>query len=516
MRKRNIGIVVAVATVIGGGALFFANSNKEVVDTFLTVKASAEVIESSVSTTGSIVDEYTFTINADSPAVLTKIAGVGTTSSGVPVSLSDTWVISKISKDEGSSVSKDQSILTLTNYEGTIQNIKSPVAGRVRDINGIKGFSINGTVASVGAGKVLISVDVTETQATKLSVGLPIALAINSSDTLTSGYISSIKPTSSTINSSTPTFQVLITPTPNTLPTSARAGMTATVDVTPVGSDRIRYTDAILIDEFTYDIDVNNKSTLTSRNGINLSQSVVPQSNLGTKQWTVTELKINPGTVVKKGEVIAILKNFDGTTRNVKTPVDGIIREILTAPGALVTSAVATIGSGPMLAAIKVSEFDISNVALDQTVELKLGNSSESDLGKVTQIGQVATTDANGVSQFSVFTQPSAPVPTWRIGMSVTAKVILQSTNAAIAVPIQALIKKGDVTFVQVLETGNKLVDKEVKTGVTGSQLVEILSGISVGDEIVLGKESADGKLPTSEDPFAEQRSSRNSNRQNN
>jgi hypothetical protein len=32
----------------------------------------------------------------------------------------------------------------------------------------------------------------------------------------------------------------------------------------------------------------------------------------------------------------------------------------------------------------------------------------------------------------------------------------------------------------------------------------------------VLGKESADGKLPTSEDPFAEQRSSRNNNRQNN
>ena len=516
MRKRNIGIVAIVATVIGGGVFFYTNSNKEVVDTFLTVKAKAEVIESSVSTTGSIVDEYTFTINADAPAVLTKIAGVSTTSSGAPVSLSDTWTISKISKDEGSLVSKNQSILTLTNYEGTVQQIKSPVAGRVRAINGIKGFSISGTVASVGAGKILISIDVTETQATKLSVGLPIAIAINSSDTLTSGFISSIKSSSSTANDTTPTFKVLITPTPKTLPASARAGMTATVDVTPVGSDRIRYTDAILIDEFTYDIDTNNKSTLTSRNGINLASSVVPQSNIGTKQWTVTEIKIKPGSVVKKDEVIAILKNFDGTTRNVKAPVDGTIREILTAPGALVTTSIATIGSGPMLAAIKVSEFDISNVALDQTVELKLGNSSESDLGKVTQIGQVATTDANGVSQFSVFTQPSAPVPTWRIGMSVTAKVILQSKNAAIAVPIQALIKKGGATFVQVLETENKPVDKEVKTGITGSQLVEILSGISVGDEIVLGKESADGKLPTSEDPFAEQRSSRNNNRQNN
>ena len=66
--------------------------------TVITVAAKAETIESSVSTTGSIVDEYTFNINADSPAVLTKIAGVATTSAGTPVSLSDTWTVSKINK----------------------------------------------------------------------------------------------------------------------------------------------------------------------------------------------------------------------------------------------------------------------------------------------------------------------------------------------------------------------------------------------------------------------------------
>jgi HlyD family secretion protein len=302
---------------------------------------------------------------------------------------------------------------------------------------------------------------------------------------------------------------VLITPTPKTLPASARAGMTATVDVTPVGSDRIRYTDAILIDEFTYDIDVNNKATLTTRNGIDLFKIVTPTTSVGTKQWTVSALKIEPGTVVKEGDIIATLKNFDGTTKSVKSPVDGTVREILTAPGAVVSTAIATIGSGPMIASIKVSEFDITNVALDQVVELKLGNTTEVSPGKVTQIGQVATTDANGVSQFSVFTESDTPVSTWRIGMTVTAKIILQSKKAAIAVPIQALVKKGNITFVQVLDAENKPVDKEVKVGITGSQLVEILSGIKVGEEVVLGKQSLDGKLPTSEDPFAEQRDSR-------
>ena len=516
MRKRNIVIVSISALVVAGGIYSYTNSNKTPVDTYLTAPAKSELIETSVSTTGSIVDQYTFNINADTPAVLTKIAGVATTSSGSPISLSDSWTISKINKDEGSLVAKSQTIVTLKNYDGNTQLIKSPVAGRVRAVNGIQGFAINGTVASVGAGKILISIDVTEAQSTKLSVGLPIAIAINSSDTLTSGYISSIKSSATTANDTTPTYKVLITPTPKTLPASARAGMTATVEVTPVGSDRIRYTDAILIDEFTYDIDVNNKATLTSRNGVDLFKVVTTPSSAGTKQWSVTELKIQPGSVVKEGDVIATLKNFDGTSKSVKSPVDGTIREILTAPGAVISSAIATIGSGPMIASIKVSEYDITDVALDQVVELKLGNSSEVSAGKVTEIGQVASVDANGVSQFTVFTQADSAVSTWRIGMSVTAKIILQSKKAAISVPLQALIEKGTSTFVQVLDSNNNPVDKEVKVGVTGSQLAEILSGIKLGDEVILGKQSVDGKLPTSEDPFADQRSSRNSNRTSN
>jgi HlyD family secretion protein len=516
MRKRNIVIVSISALVVAGGIYSYTNSNKTPVDTYLTAPAKSELIETSVSTTGSIVDQYTFNINADTPAVLTKIAGVATTSSGNPISLSDSWTISKINKDEGSLVAKSQTIVTLKNYDGNTQLIKSPVAGRVRAVNGIQGFAINGTVASVGAGKILISIDVTEAQSTKLSVGLPIAIAINSSDTLTSGYISSIKSTATTANDTTPTYKVLITPTPKTLPASARAGMTATVDVTPVGSDRIRYTDAILIDEFTYDIDINNKSTLTSRNGVDLFKIVTTPPSAGTKQWSVTELKIQPGSVVKEGDIIATLKNFDGTSKSVKSPVDGTIREILTAPGAVISSAIATIGSGPMIASIKVSEYDITDVALDQDVELKLGNSTEVSAGKVTEIGQVASTDANGVSQFTVFTQADSAVSTWRIGMSVTAKIILQSKKVAISVPLQALIEKGTSTFVQVLDSNNNPVDRQVKVGVTGSQLAEILSGIKLGDEVILGKQSVDGKLPTSEDPFADQRSSRNSNRTSN
>jgi macrolide-specific efflux system membrane fusion protein len=96
--------------------------------------------------------------------------------------------------------------------------------------------------------------------------------------------------------------------------------------------------------------------------------------------------------------------------------------------------------------------------------------------------------------------------------MSVTAKIILQSKEVSIAVPLQAIQRKGQEKFVQVLNDKNELVDKVVETGVSGTQLIEILSGISSGEEVVLGKASADGKLPVSEDPFREQRDQQRSN----
>ncbi len=511
MRKRKFLIIIPIIALLIGGIYFYSNATKEETQNYLTETAGPATIENSVSTTGSIVDEYTFNINADSPSTLTKIAGTSTSSSGTPTSLTDTWVVSKINNEEGKTVSKNETIVTLKNYDGQTQLIKSPEKARVRSVNAVKGSPVAGTVASIGTGRLLVSVEVTETQSTQLSVGLPIALAINSSDTLTSGAITSIKSTPS-ISDSTPTYTVLINPTPNSLPVSARAGMTVTVDVTPVGKDRIRITNATLIDEFIYDIDVNNKVTLVSKNGVDLAGSVSSTSNTATKQWTVTKLNITPGSIVKKNEIIAELRNFDGIIRKVKSPSDGTIREIFTAPNAIVSGAIASMGSGQVIASIKVSEYDIPNVKLDQIVELKLGSATDTNKGKVIQIGQVATIDNNGVSQFSVFAKPDQINETWRIGMSVTAKVILQSKDAAIAVPLQAIQRKGQEQFVQVLNEKNELLDKVVVTGVSGTQLIEILNGISAGDDVVLGKASLDGKLPVSEDPFREQREQRRSN----
>ena len=511
MRNRKFLIIIPILALLIGGIYFYTNATKEEVQNYLTEKAGPATIENSVSTTGSIVDEYTFNINADAPATLTKIAGTTTSSSGTPTSLSDTWLVSKINNEEGKTVSKNETIVTLKNYEGQTQLIKSPEKARVRSVNAVKGSPVAGTVATIGTGRLLVSVEVSETQSTQLSVGLPIALAINSSDSLTSGAITSIKSTPS-ISDSTPTYTVLINPTPNTLPVTSRAGMTVTVDVTPVGEDRIRITNAELIDEFTYDIDVNNKVTLSSKNGVDLTGSITNTTNTATKQWTVSKLNINPGSIVKKNEIVAVLKNFDGTTRNVKSPSDGTIREIFTAPNAIVSGAIASLGSGEVVAAIKVSEYDIPNVKLDQIVELKLGSATEINNGKVTQIGQVATVDNNGVSQFSVFAKPDALNETWRIGMSVTAKIILQSKDVSIAVPLQAIQRKGQEQFVQVLNEKNEPIDKVVQTGVSGTQLIEILSGISEGEEVILGKASIDGKLPVSEDPFREQRQQQRSN----
>lgn len=506
MRKRR-SIIISVL-VIALIAIFFVTRSNKPSDTeaYLSVPAESGLVESSISTTGTIVDKYTFNINVDSPASLTQIAGETASNTNTAQSLTDNWIVTKINKNEGSTVTKGQSILTIKNVDGTIRDIKSPTSGRVREISAVIGFPASGKVVTVGSGKLLLSFDVTETQASNLSVGLPIAIAVNSSDTLTSGSILSIKSTSSS-STAVPSYQVVVVPTANTLPATMRSGMTATVEVTPTGSDQIRYTNAVLIDEISYSVDIENSISLESKNG----NSITSAGSSNSSVWKVLEIKVNPGDVVSKGDVIAIVQNFDGTRKSVTTSIPGIVREILTAPEAIVSGAIATVGVEPLVATIDVSEYDISNVALDQSVELTLGTVQKSEPGKVIQVGQVATSDSNGVSQFVVFAQPDNAVSGWRIGMSISAKIILQSKQAEIAIPLQAVSTRRGISRVQILDENDSPIDREVTIGVTGSQLVEILSGINIGDRVVIGRDSQGAAVPSSEDPFAQQRqSSRN------
>lgn len=72
-------------------------------------------------------------------------------------------------------------------------------------------------------------------------------------------------------------------------------------------------------------------------------------------------------------------------------------------------------------------------------------------------------------------------------GMYANTQLQLAHVSDVLTVPVQAVILRGTRRVVDVLDSDNRIREREVQLGLQGSQLAEITSGLQVGDRVVLG-----------------------------
>jgi HlyD family secretion protein len=161
-------------------------------------------------------------------------------------------------------------------------------------------------------------------------------------------------------------------------------------------------------------------------------------------------------------------------------------------------------------AVLMVDETDTPSIQVGQKALLSVdafpGKAFE---GLLTEVGnspilrddtdlQGLTTTSDAIN-FKVKAKVLVPPPGIRPGFSVTADVITGTRTKATAVPLAAVVvrdsPKGEKTEAGVPKTeegvyairGGKAVFVPVKTGLTGDLMVEVLSGLQPGEEIVTG-----------------------------
>lgn len=177
-------------------------------------------------------------------------------------------------------------------------------------------------------------------------------------------------------------------------------------------------------------------------------------------------------------------------------------------------------------AEVKVDETDIVNVELGQTADVTIEAIPDITFkGKVIEIGNTAILRSSGLASsqsqissdeakdFKVVVALDAPPAEIRPGLSSTVKITTNKKPNVLALPIQALTArtKGDLekkddkkedtppsdpklaAELKKEMQGVFVVDKgvakfrEVKTGITGTTEVEVLSGLKEGDEVITG-----------------------------
>ncbi|MHC2999989.1 efflux RND transporter periplasmic adaptor subunit [Microbacterium sp. HJ5] len=244
-----------------------------------------------------------------------------------------------------------------------------------------------------------------------------------------------------------------------------------------------------VVDEYTYSVAPETPAVLSAIAGTPTGASAAAAG------FTTSSIDVSVGDSVTDGQRLATVRNGNDESFDVDSPREGRVRSITTAPDAAATQ-VATLGVGNVLVAVQVSEYDIANVAVDQTVTVVLGNAGDEGFeGTVSKIAQTST-NTTGVEQYQVLITSDDLPEDARIGMTATASIIVDSVSDVLTVPATALTEVGDMTFVDVVDAEGNSEPTPVTVGLVGNSSVEILSGVEEGDEVVTG---ADGDVPAVE-----------------
>lgn len=202
----------------------------------------------------------------------------------------------------------------------------------------------------------------------------------------------------------------------------------------------------------------------------------------------IEAIEVSAGDQVKADDVLFSYLNQIGQSVEVVAISDGLVRSVDTAGGLRTSGAVLTVGSAEPIVSVFVSEYDADLVTLGQKATIELDAINAVFEGKVVQIGQVAQS-VSGIKQYEVLVEVTEIPEGARFGMSATAEIEVEKKSDVLAIPMSALI--GDVPEVEILivdAEGNQTVQTvEVKLGLAGDSLVEIVSGVAVGDEVITG-----------------------------
>ncbi|MBI3210166.1 MAG: efflux RND transporter periplasmic adaptor subunit [Candidatus Solibacter usitatus] len=218
------------------------------------------------------------------------------------------------------------------------------------------------------------------------------------------------------------------------------------------------------------------------------------------------------------------------------SPIDGMVTNLPVRVGETVvpgiqnsaSSLIMTIADMSLITAeVKVDETDIVNVKLDQMADVTIdAMTNRTFKGRVIEIGNTAILRSTGLaaSQSAISSQEAKdfkvviaienPPSEIRPGLSCTAKVTTATRQRALTIPIQALTvrqkkdlektpaatvnaasptdpvkekaMKEEIQGVFVV-AGGQATFRKVETGITGATDIEVMNGLSEGDEIVTG-----------------------------
>jgi RND family efflux transporter MFP subunit len=174
-------------------------------------------------------------------------------------------------------------------------------------------------------------------------------------------------------------------------------------------------------------------------------------------------------------------------------PYDGVVTWRFSDTGALVQAGTSNTSGLPVVTVaqvdllrlrIPVPESIAAKVRIGDSADVRVQATGEHFAGKVTRF-----TDALDPSTRTMQVEIDVPNPNYDLqpGMYADVTLLANSKTNALMVPVEAIQRNGTKTDLLVVDAQNRVERRDVEIGVESSNHIEIVSGLTEGERVIVG-----------------------------
>ncbi|TSI05093.1 efflux RND transporter periplasmic adaptor subunit [Lysinibacillus sp. BW-2-10] len=210
------------------------------------------------------------------------------------------------------------------------------------------------------------------------------------------------------------------------------------------------------------------------------------QNIVSQKEMHVEEVLVKAGDQVKTGDVLVLSSEGE----EIRAEIDGEVAGVYTKNNSHAmkgTRLVDIVDYSNLHVKVKVDEYDLKYVEVDQEVDVTI-NALEKDIkGKIYAISKEAINE-NGISYFTAMIDFEKD-ESIRVGMSAESKVLKDHATGINTVSMKAIqFDSKNKPYVLITSEDGKPIKQYVETGINDGTTIEVKSGLEVDDVVMIPK----------------------------
>jgi RND family efflux transporter MFP subunit len=177
----------------------------------------------------------------------------------------------------------------------------------------------------------------------------------------------------------------------------------------------------------------------------------------------------------------------------ITAPFDGVVTWRYADTGSLIQAGTSNINSLPV---VKLSQVNVLRLRIPvpeslaasvhdgEPADIRVKATDEQFAGKI-----IRSTDSLDRSTRTMQVEVDVPNPDYKLtpGMYADVSLRIQNDPNALTLPVQAIHRGANKTTVLLVNSQNHVEEREIHTGIEGPDRIQIVSGLSEGDRVIVG-----------------------------